>query len=962
MGRVLGAAGGRNGALLVRYRAARRPGRHHALGRAARGGHRHQRIRMDAGAGNRLHPRSHARTAASRGSAGRSLPDLAGSGTILRAGPARDSAAAGRRATRLGSALRRQGVPRPCAGGRRGAVAPLAGEHRAMDRRRALVLVAAWSVAAAPARVLGQREPVLKQVGVPHAYYWREMYVPQATSGASAVTWSPDGTELIYSMQGSLWRQRIGSRVAQQLTAGEGYDYQPDWSPDGRLVVFARYAHDAIELQLLDLASQSVQPVTANGAVNIEPRWWPDFSVTMEGGGPVEGTVTRLTEDNDSRLPRYYYSVWDHYLSPTWSPDGRELIIVSNRGHIHGTGGFWRMTATPGAPMRELRYEETTWKARPDWSPDGSRVVYSSYLGRQWHQLWLMTSEGGDALPLTYGEFDATAPRWSRDARHIAYISNEGGNTALRVIDVPGAHRRQIVAAERRYREPVGRLRIAVTDAVGRPLAARISVARPDGRAYAPDDAWRHADEAFDRTERGFEYGYFHTAGTAELTVPAGAVRVEVWHGPEYRVVRVDLTVPVGRTVTKRLVLERLANLPARGWWSGDLHVHMNYGGAYRNTPAHLVFQSRAEDLHVVENLIVNKEQRIPDIAYFRTDPDPASTPDVLLLHDQEYHTSYWGHTGLLGLRDPYLLPEYVGSPNTAAASLYPTNADVADLAHAQGAAFGYVHPFDTQPDPADTAERLTYELPVDAALGKVDYMEVMGYSDHLITSGIWYRLLNCGFRIPAGAGTDAFPNFASLRGPPGLVRVFVRAGRRLARATWTTGLKAGWTFVTNAPLLEFTLGGREIGDEIRLPATGRLTARVGLRSSVPIDHLEVIGNGSVVATIPLRGDRTATSDTVSFRVSRSGWYVLRAWSDRPALPILDLYPFGSTSPIYVRVGRQPVRSREDAEFFARWIDRLDEAARADEAWNTPDERDHVLRLLTQARAVYAQQAGIAIP
>jgi len=204
----------------------------------------------------------------------------------------------------------------------------------------------------------------------------------------------------------------------------------------------------------------------------------------------------------------------------------------------------------------------------------------------------------------------------------------------------------------------------------------------------------------------------------------------------------------------------------------------------------------------VVENLIVNKEQRIPDIAYFRTDPDPASTPDLLLVHDQEYHTSYWGHTGLLGLRDHYLLPEYVGYPNTAAASLYPMNADVADLAHAQGALFGYVHPFDTQPDPADTTERLTYELPVDAALGKVDYMEVMGYSDHLITSGIWYRLLNCGLRIPAGAGTDAFPNFASLRGPPGLVRVFVRTGPALHRRSWMAGLKAGRTFVTNAPLL----------------------------------------------------------------------------------------------------------------------------------------------------------------
>jgi hypothetical protein len=410
------------------------------------------------------------------------------------------------------------------------------------------------------------------------------------------------------------------------------------------------------------------------------------------------------------------------------------------------------------------------------------------------------------------------------------------------------------------------------------------------------------------------------------------------------------------------LVLERLADLPARGWWSGDLHVHMNYGGAYRNTPEHLAFQGRAEDLHVVENLIVNKEQRIPDIAYFRTDPDPVSTPGFLLLHDQEYHTSYWGHTGLLGLSDHYLLPEYAGYPNTATASLYPMNADVADLAHAQGALFGYVHPFDTQPDPTDMADRLTYELPVDVALGKVDYMEVMGYSDHRITSGIWYRLLNCGFRIPAGAGTDAFPNFASLRGPPGLVRVFVRSGPKLDRRSWMGGLKAGRTFVTNGPLLEFSLGGREIGDEIRLSRGARITARVGLRSSVPIDHLEVIGNGSVVAAITLRGDRTTANDTVSIPVARSGWYVLRAWSDRPALPILDLYPFGSTSPIYVQVGREPVRSREDADFFVRWIDRLDQDARTQQSWNTLDDRDHVLNLLTQARAVYAQQAQAAIP
>src|SRR2546430_9889985 len=77
-------------------------------------------------------------------------------------------------------------------------------------------------------------------------------------------------------MQGSLGRQRLGSGVAQQLTAGTGYDYQPDWSPDGRFVVYASYVRDAIELRLLDLASGATRPLTANGAVNLEPRWSPD--------------------------------------------------------------------------------------------------------------------------------------------------------------------------------------------------------------------------------------------------------------------------------------------------------------------------------------------------------------------------------------------------------------------------------------------------------------------------------------------------------------------------------------------------------------------------------------------------------------------------------------------------------------------------------------------------------------
>src|ERR1700744_3810121 len=133
-----------------------------------------------------------------------------------------------------------------------------------------LALLAIAPVAAA------QRRPVLPQIELPHPYYYREMYLPVLTSGPSSVTWSPDSREVIYSMGGALWRQSVDSNTAQQITDGNGYDYQPDWSPDGKSVVYVSYQHDAMELWLLDLGSGNTKQLTKDGAVNVEPRWSPD--------------------------------------------------------------------------------------------------------------------------------------------------------------------------------------------------------------------------------------------------------------------------------------------------------------------------------------------------------------------------------------------------------------------------------------------------------------------------------------------------------------------------------------------------------------------------------------------------------------------------------------------------------------------------------------------------------------
>lgn len=824
------------------------------------------------------------------------------------------------------------------------------------------------------ASCFAQRDPVLKQIDLPHPYYFREMYLPQLTTGPSAAAWSTDSQSLIYSMAGSLWRQDVRSSKAEQLTAGPGYDYQPDWSSNGdqRWVVFARYDHDTVDLWSLDLRNGKTQKMTSGSAVNLEPRFSPDGKhlafVSTSGKGHFHifvgqfadgllSGVYQLTPENVSALPRYYYSKVDHEISPVWSKDGSEILFVSNRGHIHGTGGFWKIKTEPGAEAREIHYEETNWRARPDFSPDGKRMVYASYLGQSWHQLWVMPAAGGDAFPISYGAFDNINPRWSPDGSKIAFISNRNGNTSLWVQTIPGGDQTEVVTRERKYLKPMARLSLRVLDSRGKPVAARVFVTAADGRAYAPVDAWMHADDSFDRSERTFEAHYFDTAGTSEVTVPPGQVQVDVMRGFEFAFEQRKLDVKDGGTASLTVQMRSTIPYEPAEWVSGDVHTHMNYAGTYRNTPAHLVEQAAAENLAIVEDLVVNKEQRIPDIAYFSPQLDKASTLDHLLLHGQEFHTSYWGHLGLLNLTHNFILPGYAGYPNTAAASLYPANADVADMAHEQGALVGYVHPFDSVPDPLKN-ETLTSELPADVALGKVDYIEVLGFSDHKSTAEVWYKLLNCGFRLPTAAGTDFMGNYASLRGPVGLNRVYaeMKPGP-LKIEPWLASIKAGRTFATNGPLLHFSLGGQGIGGEVRLQKNDskehELQFSVQMSSIVPLEHLQIVCNGKVAREIPLARDRKAAKVDGSVSLETSGWCVLRAFGDKAEYPILDLYPYATTSPVYVTVAGEPAHSATDAAYFAAWVDRLIVAARSNTSWNSEAEKMSVLAMLQLAKEKY---------
>jgi hypothetical protein len=236
--------------------------------------------------------------------------------------------------------------------------------------------------------------------------------------------------------------------------------------------------------------------------------------------------------------------------------------------------------------------------------------------------------------------------------------------------------------------------------------------------------------------------------------------------------------------------------------------------------------------------------------------------------------------------------------------------------------------------------------------------MEIVGFSDHKSTAAVWYRLLNLGYQIPAGAGTDATANYAApIRGMVGFDRVYTWVPAwPLNLEMWTDGFKHGRTFATNGPLINFTLNGEMVGSELKLEGRQQdvqFTAR--LRSIVPVDHLEVVCNGRVLKDLQLEGARDSADVKGTIPVTQSGWCLLRTYTDQAVWPVLDNYAYATTSPVYVTVAGAKPRSAEDAKYFAAWIARTMETTSAYPDWNSPQEKELVMKRLRDAKVIYEE-------
>ncbi|MBI1352971.1 MAG: hypothetical protein GC160_01405 [Acidobacteria bacterium] len=836
-----------------------------------------------------------------------------------------------------------------------------------MARLRPLLLLSLFA-AAASAQWTGEGPYPNAKTG---GNYMHNYYLPPASSTPWRPAFSPDGEEIAFSMAGSLWKIRIGETTAHELTAEPTVNSSPAYSPDGRWIAYTSdQGYKSINLRLLDLTTGETHALTQGEFVNLDPVFAPDgrslYYVSTEPDGwynlfrlPLDeagnpGKPIRLTLDHDFHNARLYFGQADLHIEPTISPDGSEMILVSNRDISLGSGAVWRAKIGPNM-MQDAEMvlrEETLYRTRPQWSPDGTRILYSSHRGSQYNNLYVLPVKGGEPYQLTFGSWDHFEPRWSPDGEWIVYVSNEHGLSDLRLLRTFGGEEKRIEIRERVWKRPMGTLEITVRDGeAGPPTEAKVMLTGADGKAWAPPDAYHRVGI------RALFPDFFHTTGTFRLQLPVGEAKLTVMKGFERLPVDRTVVIPDGRVARAEIVLERLTNFKAEGWYSGSDHVHMNYGGNLHNTPENLLFMAAAEDLDVVGEKIANKDNRIFDHQYWTGGYDEKrSTPERLLSFGEEYRPPFYGHINFINLTQHLLSPFTTGYEGTAIESLYPSNTDMFRLGRKQGALSGHVHPFPAVPETNDWANARGF--PIDLALGSFDYLEVMtgaGYSKY--SAPVWHKALNCGFRVTPTGGEDSISN---LHWTPalGAARFYAYVGDKLEWSRWLDAIREGRTFYTNGPLVGLEVNGEGPGGEIRLPAGGgSVEVTANMQTAFPVERVELIFRGEVVKTIPLQNGGRQAFWRGSVPVERSGWFTLRAVTDEPVPPIDDANLHAETAAVYTLVGEEPIRSRADAEYFVHWIDEVTKLAEAHPGWRSEKEKAHVLGQFREARAIMEQRA-----
>ncbi|MEE9229164.1 MAG: CehA/McbA family metallohydrolase [Acidobacteriota bacterium] len=439
-------------------------------------------------------------------------------------------------------------------------------------------------------------------------------------------------------------------------------------------------------------------------------------------------------------------------------------------------------------------------------------------------------------------------------------------------------------------------IEITVLDqSTGKPTPARVGLYDATGRMPLPgEDALTiesyddSVKQIFLRTNFGppqpwpAENRYaFYVDGRYRARVPAGTYQLVVAKGPEFRVVQENFTIAPGGEANLKISVPRWDSMPEKAWYSGDAHIHLARTSSENERFSRYL---QAEDVHVSNILEMNN----PGGGHYRqyawgTAGQYRVGEHVLVPGIESPRTAQLGHTISLNIQKPMYDRN----------SYFEYHKFFEEYA-SQGGLSGYAH--------VGSGEfRASWGLALDVPFGVVDFVEIL--QDGLLRTDLWYEFLNLGYELTPVAGSD-FPYFD----PPGAVRSYAKVEGEFTPQAWYDSLHLGHTFVTNGPMLEFTVNGKPMGSILKARRGDILTILASARINPDIDRLdrlELIVHGDRLDTITAGEGDDSLALRHELAVSSGLWIAARAYGKTQAV--------SHTAPIYVHVGDDGSWSRKKA-------------------------------------------------
>ena len=444
-----------------------------------------------------------------------------------------------------------------------------------------------------------------------------------------------------------------------------------------------------------------------------------------------------------------------------------------------------------------------------------------------------------------------------------------------------------------------------------------------------------------------------YASGNFRLRAPAGKIRISIRRGLEYTPIDEELHLEAGQTLRRTFALKRWANMEREGWHSGDTHIHML-------DPPSALFEMQAENLRVGNVLVLEHMGKTYSAEHFRGELDPISDPRHLVYYNQEYRNQTLGHVSLLNLkklvepistgglavpettvyRYSYLKPSRKGFPRHGRDG-WP-DALVVDAmreTHRQGGLVNWAHLRPAQ-----------MEFPIDMVFGEIDTADILTHTRLPQTLKLWYHLLNCGFRLPATAGTDRI----APEEPVGHQRVYVKLDGPLTYPGWMEGLRQGRSFVTNGPMVSLSVDGRGPGRTLTLsnPKVLRIEARG--RSLRPFERLEIVVNGKVAASVPAQDQGRRAELSLDYPADRSLWIAARCMGGSPEETSIWTHPlFAHANPVYIDYAGRDLADPESACYLLDFLKPLEKWAREEAYFENGTQKDQALATIRQGMDFY---------